>query len=323
LNEEQFINLLLVKLSDQYPKGQFEIIVVDGNSTDRTREEIARFAGAHPGIDITIIDNELRHIPVALNLGISRSRGEIIVRMDAHSIPSANYIRRCVEVLSRENESVSVVGMPWKTQPSSPSPTAEAIALAVSHPFGIGDAKYRLQSAKEQSVDTVPFGAFRRELWARMGGFNEELLANEDYEFNYRVRKSGGQILLDASEHSVYHARSSFRALSQQYYRYGFWKAQMLKVFPGSWRLRQLVAPLFLLSLTVLTVLVPFWWFARLALVAVVLSYALLAALAGLQLSRRAHSSKLLLRIIWAFPVIHCSWGSGFWFGLFRSTRRS
>jgi glycosyltransferase involved in cell wall biosynthesis len=322
LNEEEFINQLLVSLSSQYDEGQFEIIVVDGHSTDRTLEVIAKFASGHPGINITVIDNKLKHIPVALNLGISRARGEIIVRMDAHSIPSANYIHRCVEVLSRQDRPSSVVGMPWKIQPSSASAVAQAIALAVSHPFGIGDAKYRLREAMEQSVDTVPFGAFRRDLWTRMGGFNEELLANEDYEFNYRVRKSGGQIQLDASAHSVYYARKTFKTLSQQYFRYGFWKAQMLKLFPESLRLRQLAAPLMLLSIVLLVALAPFHWIARLALVVMVSSYAVLAAASAWQLSRRKRDFGLWLPIVSAFPIIHFSWGSGFFVGLFRSARR-
>ncbi|MBA2733273.1 MAG: glycosyltransferase family 2 protein [Acidobacteria bacterium] len=321
-NEERFIGKVLEHLSGQYTNERYEIIIVDGMSTDKTREVIAEFVASHTDVQVHLVDNPARNIPTALNRGISHASGEIIVRMDAHSIPSANYIRRCVELLS--DRQTSVVGMPWRIHPGAQTQTARAIALAVSHPFGIGDAKYRQENFKAtQIVDTVPFGVFRKALWQELGGFNESLLANEDYEFFYRVRQAGGRALLDGSGHCNYFARATMGALATQYFRYGTWKAQMIKLYPRSIRLRQLVAPLFVLALLLFPTL-GFWLTPALwALFAMLGTYTLLALLFGFQLSRRKGGSlKLMPVIALVFFVIHVAWGSGFLLGLVRSPGR-
>jgi hypothetical protein len=141
-NEERFIEKVLENLSGQYERAAYEIIVVDGMSEDGTRARIERFRQTHAALSVRVLDNAERNIPAALNLGIEAARGDIVVRMDAHSVASAGYVRRCVEVLSRGT--ASVVGMPWRIRPGAESLTARAVALAVAHPFGIGDAKYRL-----------------------------------------------------------------------------------------------------------------------------------------------------------------------------------
>ncbi|HEX8492707.1 MAG TPA: glycosyltransferase family 2 protein [Pyrinomonadaceae bacterium] len=319
-NEERFIGKVLENLCGQYAAERYEIIVVDGMSTDGTRAVISEFVRQHPQIAVRLVDNPARHIPTALNLGIEQAQHEIIVRMDAHSVPSENYVRRCIEGLTGDD--VSVVGMPWRIRASEETLTAKAIALAVAHPFGIGDAKYRLENSASQFVDTVPFGAFRKSLWQDVGGFNEALLANEDYDFHYRVRQRGGRILLDTGGHSIYFARPSFKALGAQYFRYGRWKAQMVKRNPRSLRLRQLVAPVFVLALIILTALSLLSRLALVALLAVVVPYVALAAFFAFKLSRRANDWRLLPLIALAFLIIHISWGSSFLMGLFRSPQR-
>ncbi|HKP45549.1 MAG TPA: glycosyltransferase, partial [Pyrinomonadaceae bacterium] len=149
LNEEKFIGKALANLAHQYPIEHYEIVVVDGGSTDRTREVIDDFISQHRNIDVLLVDNPARAIPHALNLGIAAARGNIIARVDAHAAPSPGYIRRCVQVLERED--VAVVGMPCSIQPGANTALAQAIAMAVSHPFGIGDAKYRLDANNSSS----------------------------------------------------------------------------------------------------------------------------------------------------------------------------
>ena len=317
LNEERFIAEVIERLVPQYDGKLFEIIVVDGGSTDRTRDVVAKCGERWPESKIKIINNAARHIAIAVNLGISEARGEVIVRMDAHSVPSPNYVMRCVELLRSEN--AAVVGMPWRINAGAATPAARAIALAVSHPFGIGDAKYRLlREGEPRSVDTVPFGVFRKSLWEELGGFNEALLANEDYDFNYRVRQHGGHILLDTAAHSIYFARPTFIELARQYFRYGHWKAQMIKLHPRSARWRQAVAPAFVAAIMGLS-FVGFWretaWWLLLIVMTV---YLLLASAFALRLVRRAKESKLLPMIILSFLVIHFAWGGGFWNGLLR-----
>jgi succinoglycan biosynthesis protein ExoA len=319
-NEERFIGKVLENLADQYAPARYEIIIVDGMSTDKTRSLVSEFMVRRPEIQVRLVDNPAKNIPTALNMGIENARHEIIVRMDAHSVPSENYVRRCVESLS--GDSVSVVGMPWHICASAETIQARAIALAVAHPFGIGDAKYRLSNSESQFVDTVPFGAFRKSLWREMGGFNEALLANEDYDFHYRVRQRGGRILLDTGGHSDYFARGSFKELATQYFRYGRWKAQMVKLNPRSLRMRQMVAPAFVLSIVSLTLLGLWWRLAWLALLLVLTPYLALSVFFAFKLSRRAGDWRLLPAIVLAFLIIHIMWGSSFLAGLIHAPQR-
>lgn len=320
-NEERFIGKVLQNLAGQYNSEQYEIIVVDGMSVDGTREVVSQFATAHPETRVRLVDNPARNIPTALNTGIRQARGDVIVRMDAHSVPSLNYVCRCVELLSASE--ASVVGMPWRIRPGADTATARAIALAVAHPFGIGDAKYRMaELSTAQYVDTVPFGAFRKALWEELGGFNEELLANEDYDFYYRARRAGGRVLLDTSAHCLYFARVSLTDLARQYFRYGVWKAQMVKLHPRSIKWRQLVAPAFVSSLLLLTTLSLWWPPALWALIPMVTLYVLLSISFAVRLSQGTGNLSLVPVIFSAFFVIHSAWGSGFLLGIVRSPRR-
>lgn len=321
-NEQRFIYKVLENLAGQYSPAHSEIIVVDGRSTDGTRARVAEFKSAYSSLQVRLVDNPARNIPAGVNLGITEARGEIIVRMDAHSIPSSNYVRRCVEQLCGAEE-VAVVGMPWHIRPGAATRAARAIALAVAHPFGIGDAKYRLpeRAAAAEFVDTVPFGVFRKSLWREVGGFNEALLANEDYDFHYRIRERGGRILLDTSGHSLYFARPTVKELARQYFRYGTWKAQMVKLHPRSLRLRHLVAPAFVAGI-LSTSLAGFWWRpAWWLLLLAVVPYVLLALVCAFRLARRGRDLTLLPLIAVIFPVLHVAWGSSFWLGLVRAPR--
>ncbi|MGH9872022.1 MAG: glycosyltransferase family 2 protein [Pyrinomonadaceae bacterium] len=321
-NEERFIGKALEQLADQYDQERYEILVVDGHSEDRTRAVVAEFKTAHPDVSITVIDNPARNIPTALNLGIAEARGNIIARMDAHAMPSAGYIRRCVEVLQQED--VGVVGMPCHVRAGAGTLTARAIAAAVSHPFGIGDAKYRLTEGGllQQPVDTVAFACFKKSLWLQLNGYNESLLTNEDYDFNYRVRLTGQLVILDRSGHCDYFARTTVRNLARQYLRYGRWKARMIKLHPGSIKLRHLVAPAFVLSLALLSLLGVFWTplFGLLALEVAV--YAVFALGFGWQAMKRSDAGiDMWLVMPLIFLTIHLAWGASFLLGLFRQPR--
>lgn len=316
-NEERYIATVLENLLPQYPSTLLEIIVVDGMSEDGTRAAVENFIERHAESRVRLIDNPERNIPAALNLGIAAAEGEIIVRMDAHSVPSENYVRRAVEVLNGRD--AQVVGMPWRIAPGAETPVARAIAAAVAHPFGIGDAKYRAVDVQTQYVDTVPFGVFRKSLWTQLGGFNEELLANEDYDFYYRVRRDGGRILLDAEAHCTYFARPTLRELATQYARYGSWKAQMVKLHPSSIKLRQVVAPAFVLALGGLGMLGLVWRPAWLVLVLVLAAYWSFALWFGARLAAKDRGTVSAPLVALAFFVVHVAWGGNFLRGLVRS----
>ena len=313
-NEERFIAGVLERLVQQSSDARYEIVIVDGRSTDGTRQAIESFATENSDVSVRVVDNPARNIPTALNLGIRAARGELIVRMDAHSAPSMNYVARCAELLREQR--AAIVGMPWHIKPGNDSLMARAIALGVSHPLGAGDAKYRFSGSASQFVDTVPFGAFHKSLWEGLGGFNEALLANEDYDFNYRTRKGGGKVLLDNEAHSDYFARSSLGELSKQYYRYGLWKARMLKLHPTSIKLRQLIPPLFVISLPVLAVLSLVFPVVGWLLLAMLSFYLVVIVSGSLQSASRAHDIKLALYLPAIFAVIHFCWGTGFVVGL-------
>lgn len=314
-NEEKTIHLLLTALLDQsFPTGQMEIVIADGISTDNTRRQIQTFQDDHPQLNIRVIDNNARTIPAALNRAIENAKGIYIIRLDAHSVPDKEYIIRCVENLEA-GKGVNVGGV-WHIKPGADTWVARSIAAAAAHPFGVGDAKYRYTD-QPQYVDTVPFGAFRRDLVEEIGGFDENLLSNEDYEFNARIQRSGGKIWLDPSIHAVYFARSTYSALLKQYGRYGYWKINMLRRYPDTIRYRQAIPPLFVSSLGIL-VLLSFWrplygWI----LGAEVVSYALVLALAGNQMMIKNKDISNLLGVPLAIACMHIAWGSAFiWGGL-------
>lgn len=311
-NEERFIETALENLCHQYDKQNYEIIVVDGLSTDRTRDVVNEFARKRSDVLVRVIDNPARNIPRALNLGIEAARGDIILRMDSHAAPSNGYVRRCVELLL--NDDASVVGMYCHVQPSVQTLMARAIASVVSHPFGIGDASYRLnQGSPQQLVDTVAFGSFRKKLWHDVGGFNEALHTNEDYDFNYRVRAAGGTVLLDRAEHTTYFARSTLRDLIVQYSRYGKWKARMVRLHPSSIKWRHLVAPSFVLSLVLLPIIGWWWPVAWWLLAAGLLMYIAMAFYFAAKIARNEENRfALTLLIPVVFFVLHVTWGVSF-----------
>jgi len=322
-NEERFIGHALEQLAHQFELDRYEIIVVDGLSDDNSRSVIEDFKTRRPDVSVSLLENPARNIPTALNLGIAAAKGSVIARMDAHAAPSDGYIRRCVEVL--QTGTAGVVGMPCLVRAGADTPVAHAIAAAVSHPFGIGNARYRLGSdgPPQESVDTVAFSCFRKSLWQELGGFNEGLLTNEDYDFNYRVRQSGRDVILDRGGHCDYFARTTIRKLAAQYWRYGRWKAHMVRLQPGSIKLRHVVAPAFILSLLVLALLAIIWTPARWLLLIESIVYLFAALAAGWHTTRRSDRSLgLVLLMPLVFATIHLSWGTSFLISLASNRRK-
>lgn len=322
-NEERFIGKALEQLADQFESNRYEIIVVDGLSEDRSRAVVEEFRKERPDLSVLLVENPARNIPTALNLGIAAASGNIIARMDAHAVPSDGYIRRCVEVL--QTGTAGAVGMPCMVRAGSDTLIARAIAAAVSHPFGIGDAKYRLGAGgpQQEAVDTVAFACFPKSIWKELGGYNESLHTNEDYDFNYRVRRSGRPVILDRGGHCDYFARSTLKALASQYVRYGGWKAEMIRLHPRSIKLRHLVAPLFVASLLVLGIAGIFWKPAWWLLLVEIVTYLFCALVAGVQAAKKSNEGlQLALGMPLVFATIHFSWGSSFLIRLLVPSRK-
>jgi succinoglycan biosynthesis protein ExoA len=310
-NEASTIRLLLdAILCQTFSIENMEVILADGMSTDTTREQVAAFQREHPELNVRLVDNPKRIIPAGLNRAIEAASGEIIIRLDAHSMPRPEYVERCVAALN--NGLGDNVGGVWEIQPGRSGWIAASIAAASSHPLGVGDALYRYTS-NAGLVDTVPFGAFTRRTLEQAGCFDETLLTNEDYEFNARLRQQGGQVWLDPAIRSVYFARSSFPALAHQFSRYGFWKWRMLRRYPTTLRWRQALPPIFVLSLVVLFLFSVWFWPVRWLLGIEILFYltALLFGTANTALLQKK-DARLLVGIPAAIATMHLSWGAGF-----------
>lgn len=314
-NEQRTIRWLLDALYAQtYPHQKLEVIIADGLSTDQTRDEIARFQENCPDLKVVVVDNPKRSIPAGLNRAIVESKGDYIIRLDAHSIPYPDYVERCISILLEKQ--VENVGGMWEIRPGGEGWLAESIAIAAAHPLGVGDARYRI-GGNAQEVDTVPFGAFRRELVEKIGGFDESLLSNEDYEFNARVRQSGGKVWFDPGIRAVYFARRNLFELAQQYWRYGYWKARMLLRYPRTFRWRQL-AGFFVLSLIVFGILGIWFSSARWLLFVEVGIYLLVLLLSGLEIAWQRRYIPFIIGVPLAIATMHFSWGVAFLWSLFK-----
>jgi glycosyltransferase involved in cell wall biosynthesis len=310
LNEERTITKLLQAiLLQDFPLDELEVIIADGNSTDGTRERISDFQVEHKELRLSIVDNVSRSIPAGLNLALNAAHGEYVVRLDAHCVPQTDYIRKCVAALNDERG--WNVGGVWDIQPGAETWVAEAIAIAASHPLGVGDAFYRFAD-RAREVDTVPFGAFRRDLVKKIGGFDEKLLSNEDYEFNTRIRLAGGKVWLDPSIRSIYFARPALSELARQYARYGYWKTRMLRRYARTIRLRQALPPLFVFSLIALPIISLVLPWALWLLLLEVVSYLLILFSAGLREALEHKKVQLIIGIPLAIATMHISWGAAF-----------
>ena len=315
-NEQATIPLLLEAICQQtFPLEEMEVVIADGLSNDDTRGAIAEFQRQHPRLAVRVVDNARRIIPAALNRALEAAQGEFIVRLDGHSMPAQDYVERCVNAL-RAGSGDNVGGV-WLIRPGGRGWIAQAIAVAAGHPLGVGDARYRV-GGQAQAVDTVPFGSFRRALTAKIGMFDETLLTNEDYEFNVRVRQSGGRVWMDPEIQIVYFARPTLAALASQYLRYGYWKAQMLRRYPETLRWRQFIPPAFVASLVILAVLAPWLAPAAWLLAAELAVYAAALLAAGLHAAIKNRQPLLIFGLPLAIATMHFTWGAALLWGLLR-----
>ncbi len=332
-NEAAFIDRSLgAVLAQDYP-GDFEVVIADGMSDDDTRDRIAALAqragwrsrGAASAVapigapsppeprTVAIVDNPRRIAPAAMNAAIRAARGRIVVRVDGHAVLPPDYLRRVVQCLGA-SDAWAVGGVVHSVGEGY---VGEAIAAAMSSPFGIGGSGFRVRSGAGGPVptDTVPFGAFRREVFDRVGWFNERMVRHQDYEFNYRLRRAGGTILLLPEAPAKYYVRSSLGRLWRQYWQYGIWKGRMLRAYPESLRSRHLIPPLFVAILALLAVAALFspaaaWAFAALA--GLYAAYVLFATVALAAAGAWRHAPLLPAIMV----CLQIGYGAGIWLGM-------
>ncbi len=221
-NEERYIRKCLDSiLNNDYPKDRLEILVVDGMSEDGTRRIVQEYAGKFPWL--CLMDNPKKNVYAGMNLGMARSKGEVLFKMDAHSAFEKDYISRCVKAL--QNTGADNVGGKFVIKPGDDTSMAKAIALAMAHPFGIGRYYQWMNSLKQPTeVETVSFGCFRKALLAQKQlSFNEQLSRGGDSEFNMRLREKGGRIVLVPDIVFKYFARPNLKALWKHQFSCSYW----------------------------------------------------------------------------------------------------
>ena len=308
-NETGFIKKSLdAILAQDYPHDQIEILIADGMSTDKTREIIRAYQQNHA--QIHIIDNPGKIVPTGMNAALRQAKGEIIIRVDGHTIIEPDYVAQCVASL--QNSDAGNVG--GRMDATGNSPFGEVVAIATSTPFGVGGARFHY-SEKEEWVDTVYMGAWRRKIFEKIGLFDEELIRDQDDEFNYRLREAGGKILLNPKIKSKYTVRSSPKSLWKQYFQYGYWKVRVLQKHPKQMSLRQFIPPMFVFSLLISILLALATSWGKWLLFLIAFSY-LIANFAAAIVTASKKGWKHLPLLPVTYSIIHLSYGFGFLAGL-------
>ena len=311
-NEEKYIAKCIDSiLAQDYPKDDLEVIFVDGMSSDRTREIVAEYSAKYPFVKL--IDNPDRIVPPAMNIGIKASVGDIIVRLDAHAVFPQNYFSELVKNLHKLD--ADNVGGVCRTLPINDTPVCRSIAYVLSSSFGMGNSHFRIGADSIKEVDTVPFGCFKRDLFERIGYFDEELTRNQDDEFNGRIIKNGGKIFLLPDLVIDYFARDTVAKVYKMFYQYGLFKPLVNRKLGQPATIRQFFPLLFVLGLLLgpLTFLISsvFIWL----YLGVLLVYLILAAIFS---SKESRSLKEVLIKIWVYFVVHFAYGWGYINGIIK-----
>lgn len=314
-NEEKFIERTLAAVLDQdYPREKFEIIVADGMSSDRTREIVGFMECHFP--NIRLIDNPEKIVPTGLNRAIAKARGEIVVRLDGHCEYPKNYVRRVVEL--RQKLGADTVG--GVLVPLGSTYVGKSVAAAYYSPAGLGSTALKAADVSERirEVDTVHGGCWKRERLLEVGGFDEEMVRNQDDELSFRLRKNAGKIFQTLAIPVKYHVRDSFKKLFLQFAQYGYWKVRVVRKHPQQANPRHLVPGLFVFALATLAILSLFSVLALGAGLVLVGSYlAIIGITSGIQLGLR--EVKFLPGLIFALVTIHLAYGIGFLLGCARA----
>lgn len=311
-NEAEFIERSLkAVLKQDYPLDKFEILIADGMSTDGTRQIVRRLAACHPDVSLRVIDNPGKIVPSGFNIALAEAKGEIILRVDGHAIIATDFIAQCVKHLTKSD--AWGVGGPIET--IGTNKFGETVALGMSSPFGVGNSVFRTIKDKTLLVDTVAFPAYLRQALDLAGPLDDELVRNQDDEYNYRLRKLGGKILFTPDIKSKYYGRSSPRALWRQYYQYGFYKVRVLQKHPAQMRPRQFVPPLFVLGLLFGAVSAITSKLGRQLWNSMLVIYGFANLGASIKLAR-ANGWQHLKYLPLIFFILHFSYGLGFLAGL-------
>ena len=310
-NEEKYIlDCLKSILSFELPSpDEIEIIIVDGQSDDKTREIINQLIKKNS--QIILLENNKQTVPYAMNLGINKASGSTIIRLDAHAEYPKDYILKLLywqKKLRADN-----IGGVIETLPADNTTKAKAIALALSSSFGVGNSHFRIGIDKPLEVDTVPFGCFKKDVFKKIGLYDEELIRNQDDELNARLKESGGSIWLIPEIKIKYYPRATFRTIFKMFFQYGYFKPLVNLKLKKPSTLRQFAPPIFVIYL-MLGLLLPFLPASTAILYFVGLGVYFILNLYFSFLSTRESSSQIILwgYISVIYFVVHLAYGLGY-----------
>lgn len=309
-NEEKYIEKCIESLLEQdYPMEKMEWIFVDGMSKDNTVKLLKEYQEKYPKL-IKIFDNPDKIVPYAMNKGIKESAGKYIVRLDAHADYAKDYISKCVYYLdTTDAENVGGVA-----ETKSVGFTGNTIAKMLSSKFGVGNSQFRTNGSSGY-VDTVPFGAFRREVFKKYGGYDERLVRNQDNEMNYRIRKNGGKIYMADDINLSYYCRDSIGSIMQMALKNGMWNVITMKLCPGAMGLRHFIPLAFVVSVVGLTALSFLHFIFAILLGLELIMYFGLDFIFSIKSAGNIREFFLLIVL---FPLFHIAYGCGSVKGIFK-----
>jgi glycosyltransferase involved in cell wall biosynthesis len=308
-NEKAYIGLCLDSLvACDFDKQKLEVYVCDGLSDDGTAAIVSDYSARYPFIHL--LQNTARTTPHALNLGIRSSKTDVVIILGAHAAIAPDFVSRNIEVLNTHPDVGCAGGI---IDNKYENRTSENIGLAMSSVFGVGNAHFRT-GTKAGYVDTVAFGAYTREVFEKCGLFDDELVRNQDDEFNFRISTHGFKIFLDPAIRSDYYVRGNYRKLFRQYYQYGYWKVFVNRKHRVVTSARQLMPPVFVAGVLLGWIPALFFWWWILLWAGGVVFYKLAAFLFALRMNPPLSQ---VPAVMWSFFILHSSYGMGYLEGLF------
>ena len=314
-NEEEFIAKCLDSLlSQDFPKEDMEILVIDGNSKDRTQEIVREYIKKYPLIKI--FENPKKYTPFALNIGIKNAKGEIIVRTDAHATYENDYISKCIKYLERYK--ADNIGGIQKVVSKEDTLVSKAIAASFSNLFGTGDSYYRTGSKEPKEVDTVFCGCYRKEVFNKIGFFNEKLFRSQDMELNMRLKKAGGKIMLIPDIIVRYHPKSDLIGFWKHNILDGVWAIYLLKFVKTPLKLRHLLPFIFVLSLISLLITGFFCPFCFKLFLGIILLYLAVNLYFSFVISLKEKDLRYFFILPLVFAIRHFGYGIGSLLGLIK-----
>lgn len=312
-NEEKYIAGCIDSIIAQnYPKDDIEVIFADGMSSDQTRKIVAQYAERYNWI--RLVDNPRKIVPPALNAAVKASRGDVIIRIDAHASYPSNYFSALATALKRYD--ADNVGAVCRTDVLVKTPKSLAIREVLAHPLGVGNSAFRTGIDSAGEVDTVPFGCWKRDVFEKYGYFDERLVRNQDIEFNKRIKRGGGRIVIIPETHSTYYARETFAKLAKNNFGNGKWNILTVKYTRqfDSLSPRHFIPLAFVLSLIIPLIAGIFWTPALWLSAASMAAYLVAVSAISAKIAIRCHLNFFYL--VSSFAILHLSYGLGSLCGL-------